>query len=120
MISKVSILSIVYIFIPGFLNVVIIVSKTQKISRGMFGLIVCLLIMALLCILLRKLKLHHREALRMRLPSSVNSGLVTVRKHEASHIINYFHLTLGNMEKSAFPSTCFRNSDLFVSYMLLV
>ena len=40
MISEVSNLSIVYIFVPGFLNVVSSVSKTQKISRGMSGLIV--------------------------------------------------------------------------------
>lgn len=40
MISEVSNLSIVYIFVSVFLNVVIIVSKTQKILRGMSDLIV--------------------------------------------------------------------------------
>lgn len=34
----------------------------------------------------------------MRLPSSVNSGLVTVRKHEAPQKMNYFNLILDNME----------------------
>lgn len=40
MVSEVSHLSVVCIFVPGFLNVVSSVSKTTKILRGMSGLIV--------------------------------------------------------------------------------
>lgn len=39
----------------------------------------------------------------MRLLSSVNSGLLTVRKHEAPQKMNYFNLILGNMENVAIP-----------------
>ena len=59
--------------------------------------------MALLCILLRKLRLHRGEALRVRLPSSVNSDLVAVRKHQAPQITHYFHLILDNMENTVLP-----------------
>lgn len=44
----------------------------------------------------------------MRLLSSVNSGLLSVSKHEAPQRMNYFNLILGNMENVAIPSICFR------------
>lgn len=49
----------------------------------------------------------------MRLLSSVNSGLLTVRKHEAPQKMNYFNLILGNMENVVIPLYVLGIFDLF-------
>lgn len=54
-----------------------------------------------------RIKIAPQETFRTRLSSSVNSGLLTVRKHEAPQKMNYFNLILGNMENVAIPSYMF-------------
>lgn len=73
--------------------------------------------MALFVYPAERIKIAPQGDFRMRLLSSVNSCLLTLRKHEAPQEMNYLNLILDNMENVAIRFYMFQE---FLIYLFLM